>query len=61
MILPSTSLVISNNDIHSSTLTLQQVTLEYTGTYICTAENEGEEINARITFDVFGKVSIYPA
>ena len=57
MTLPSTSLV-SNNDIHNSTLTLEQVTLEYIGEYTCTAENEGGEISDMIIVDVDGKESI---
>ena len=52
--LPSTSLV-SNNDIHTSTLTLEQVTLEYIGDYTCTAENEGGEMSDMIRVDVYGK------
>ena len=52
--LPSTSLV-SNNDIHISNLTLEQVTLEYIGEYTCTAENEGGEISDMIRVDVYGK------
>ena len=52
--LPSTSLV-SNNDIHISNLTLEQVTLEYIGEYTCTAENEGGEMSDMIRVDVYGK------
>ena len=52
--LPSTSLV-SNNDIHISNLTLEQVTLEYIGEYTCTAENEGGEMNDMINVTVYGK------
>ena len=51
---PSTSLV-SNNDIHISNLTLEQVTLEYIGEYTCTAENEGGEMSDMINFTVYGK------
>ena len=54
LILPSTSLV-SNNDIHISNLTLEQVTLEYIGEYTCTAENERGEISDMIRVDVYGK------
>ena len=54
VILPSTSLV-SNNDIHSTTLTLEQVTLEYIGEYTCTAENEGGEMSDIANLDVYGK------
>ena len=59
--LPSTSLV-SNNDIHISNLTLEQVTLEYIGEYTCRAENEGGEMSDMINVIVYGKnmcVSIY--
>ena len=52
--LPSTSLV-SNNDIHISILTLEQVTLEYIGEYNCTAENEEGEMSDMIYVDVYGK------
>ena len=52
--LPSTSLV-SNDDIHISNLTLEQVTLEYIGEYTCTAENEGGEMSDMIRVDVYGK------
>ena len=61
VILPSTSLV-SNNDIHSTTLTLEQVTLEYIGEYTCTAVNEGGERSDMINVTVYGKnmcLSIY--
>ena len=54
MTLPSTSLV-SNNDIHNSTLTLEQVTMEYSGKYTCTAENEWGEMSDMIVVDVDGK------
>ena len=50
----STSLV-SNNDIHISNLTLEQVTLEYIGEYTCTAENEGGEMSDMINVTVYGK------
>ena len=50
--LPSTSLV-SSNDIHTSILTLEQVTLEYIGEYTCTAVNERGEISAMINVDVY--------
>ena len=56
MTLPSTSLV-SNNDIHNSTLTLEQVTQEYSGKYTCTAENEWGEMSdmIHVIVDVDGK------
>ena len=59
--LPFTSLV-SSNDIHTSNLTLEQVTLEYIGEYTCTAVNEGGEISDMINVNVYGKnksLSIY--
>ena len=59
--LPSTSLV-SSNDIHTTTLTLDQVTLEYIGEYTCTAVNEGGERSDMINVTVYGKnmcLSIY--
>ena len=52
--LSSTSLV-SNENIHNSTLTLEQVTLEYIGEYTCTAENEGGEISDTINVNVYGE------
>ena len=52
--LPSPSLV-SNNDIHTSTLTLEQVTLEYIGEYTCTAVNEGGERSDMINVTLYGK------
>ena len=52
--LTSTSLV-SNNYIHTSTLTLEQVTLEYIGEYTCTAVNEGGEMSDMIDVNVYGK------
>ena len=61
VILPSTSHV-SNNDIHTTTLTLEQVTLEYIGEYTCSAVNEGGERNHMINVNVYGKnmcVSVY--
>ena len=59
--LPSTSLV-SYNDIHTSILTLEQVTLEYIGEYTCTAENEEGEMSDMIYVDVYGKnMCIYPS
>ena len=54
VILPPPSLV-SNDDIHTSVLTLEQVTLEYIGEYNCTAENEGGEMTDMIHFTVYGK------
>ena len=54
VILPPPSLV-SNDDIHTSVLTLEQVTLEYIGEYTCTAENEGGEMSDIIRVDVYGK------
>ena len=52
--LPSTSLV-STRDIHTSTLTLEQVTLEYIGEYTCTAVNERGETRDVIDINVYGK------
>ena len=54
VILPPTSLV-SNDDIHTSVLTLVQLTREYIGEYTCTAENEGGEMTDMIRVDVYGK------
>ena len=56
MTLPSASLVSSNNNnVHTSTLLLEQVTLEYIGEYTCTAENEGGGISDMINVDIYGK------
>jgi len=52
--IPSTSLD-SDDDIHISNLTLEQVTLEDIGEYTCTAENEGGEMSDMINVDVYGK------
>ena len=52
--LPSTTLV-SNNDIHTSTLILEQVTSEYIGEYTCTAENEAGERSDTINVTLYGK------
>ena len=59
--LTSTSLD-SSNYIHTSTLTLEPVTLEYIGEYTCTAVNEEGEISDMINVNVYGKnmsLSIY--
>ena len=54
--LPSTSLVSDDdNYIHTSILTLEQVTLEYIGEYTCTAVNERGEISDMINVNVCGK------
>ena len=53
-ILPPTSL-LSNNDIHISNLTLEQVTLDNIGEYTCTAENEGGVMSDMINVTVYGK------
>ena len=51
-----TSLVSNkDNNIHSSTLILEQVTLEYIGEYTCTAENKGGQISDTINVDIYGK------
>ena len=57
MTLPSTTPLVSNNDnsIHYSTLTLEQMTLEYIGEYSCAAENEGGEMIAEINVTVYGE------
>ena len=52
--LPSTS-IVSNDDIYTSILTLEQITLEYIGEYTCTAENQGGEMSDIIRVDVYGK------
>ena len=52
--LPSTSLV-SDDDNHTSNLTLEQVTLDYIGEYTCTAVNEGGEMSDEINVNVYGK------
>ena len=54
--LPSTSLISNiDNSIHTSTLSLEQVTLEYGEEYTCTAENERGEISETINVDVYSK------
>ena len=52
--LTSTSL-FSNENIHTVNITLEQVILEYSGEYTCTAKNEGGEISDMINVNVFGK------
>ena len=53
--LPFTSLVGSNEGIYTSNITLEQMTLDYSGEYICTAKNLGGETSDVINVDVFGK------
>ena len=54
--LPSTSIVSNNdNNIHNSTLTLEQVTLEHIGEYFCNAINEGGKTSAALNVTVYGK------
>ena len=56
VVLPSASLISNHdNNIYTSTLTLEQVTLEYGEEYTCTAENEGGEISETINVDVYSK------
>ena len=54
MTFPLPSLV-SSNDIYTSILTLERLTLEYIGEYSCTAVNEGGEIRDMINVNVYGK------
>ena len=54
--LPSTSIVSNNdNSIHNSTLTLEQVTLDNMGEYLCNAKNEGGKTSAVLNITVYGK------
>ena len=56
VVLPSASLVSNDdNSIYTSTLTLKQVTLEYTGEYSCNAENEGGKMSAALNVTVYGE------
>ena len=56
MILPSTSFVSKDdNSIYTRILTLDLVTLEYTGEYSCNAKNEGGEISAALNLTVYGE------
>ena len=56
VVLPSASLVSNHdNSNYTSSLTLEQVALEYGKEYTCTAENEGGEISDTINVDVYGK------
>ena len=56
LVLPSAPLISNHdNNIYTSTLTLEQVTLEYGEEYTCTAENEGGEISETINVDVYSK------
>ena len=49
--------VVSNHDnnVYTSTLILEQVTLQYDEQYTCTAENKGGEMSDTIDVDVYGK------
>ena len=52
----SPSVVINHdNNVYTSTLILEQVTLQYSEEYTCTAENEGGEMSDMINVDVYGK------
>ena len=55
----SSPLIVTNEDIHYSAITLEKVTLEYIGEYTCTAQNEGGEASDMINVDVYGKECVY--
>ena len=56
VVLPPASFTSNHdNNVYTSTLTLEQVTLQYGEEYTCTAENEGGEISDMINVDVYGK------
>ena len=47
--------ITSDIATHTSILTLEQVKLNYTGTYTCTAVNEGGNDTATANITIFGK------
>ena len=53
--LPSQPLITSDIATHTSILTLERVKLNYTGTYTCTAVNEGGNDTATADINIFGK------
>ena len=53
--IPSQPLITSDIATHTSILTLEQVKLNYTGTYTCTAVNEGGNDTAAANITIFGK------
>ena len=52
---PSQPSITSDIATHTSILTLEQVNLNYTGTYTCTAVNEGGNNTATADITIFGK------
>ena len=53
--LPSQPAITSDIATHTSILTLEQVNLNYTGTYTCTAANEGGNDTATADITIVGK------
>ena len=53
--LPFQPLITSHIATHTSILTLEQVKLNYTGTYICTAVNEGGTNTGTADITIVGK------
>ena len=53
--LPSQPQITSDIDTHTSILKLEQVNLNYTGRYTCTAVNEGGNDTAAAEITIFGK------
>ena len=52
---PSQPSITSDIATHTSILTLERVNLNYTGTYTCTAVNEGGTDTATANITIFGK------
>ena len=52
---PSEPSITSDIATHTSILTLEQVKLNYTGTYTCTAVNEGGTGTVTTNITIFGK------
>ena len=52
---PSQPSIISDIATHTSILTLEQVNLNYTGRYTCTAVNEGGTDTATADINIIGK------
>ena len=54
-VVPPSIVSYHDNNVYTSTLILEQVTLQYGEEYACTAENEGGEMSDMIDVDVYGK------
>lgn len=57
--LGSQSNFTTTSSTHVNTLALSDVTLSYSGTYICTVIFGGKEFNATTELDVYGKCIVF--